>query len=145
VGSRVERSAESYNNSDVTDPARIEDEQGARYGVGPLLTLSDGVFAIALTLLVLSLSVSASRLPLPSWEPPPRRQARIAAPDESLDVMSGRIDAGQVQPLYPEAGPLALSTLVATLERDGVIVPDPRTGGPSFVRSGCLPPHGLRA
>jgi hypothetical protein len=50
--------------------------------------------------------------------------------------MSGRIDAGQVQPLYPEAGPLALSTLVATLERDGVIVPDPRTGGPSFVRSG---------
>jgi hypothetical protein len=30
----------------------------------------------------------------------------------------------------------ALGTLVATLERDGVIVPDPRTGGPSFVRSG---------
>jgi hypothetical protein len=43
--------------------------------------------------------------------------------------MPGRIDAGQVPPLYPEAG-LALGTLVATLERDGVIVPDPRTGGP---------------
>jgi hypothetical protein len=49
--------------------------------------------------------------------------------------MPGRIDAGQVQSLNAEAG-LALGTLVATLERDGVIVPDPRTGGPSFVRSG---------
>jgi hypothetical protein len=49
--------------------------------------------------------------------------------------MPGRIDAGQVEPLYPEAG-VAVGTLVATLECDGVIVPDSRTGGPSFVMSG---------
>jgi hypothetical protein len=58
VGRRVERPAErADNNSDVTDPARIEEEPGARYGVGRLLTLSDGVFTIALTPLVPSLRV----------------------------------------------------------------------------------------
>jgi hypothetical protein len=61
VGSRVERPAErADNNSDVTDPARIEDEPGVRYGVGRLLTLPDGVFAIALTPLVLRLSVNVA-------------------------------------------------------------------------------------
>jgi uncharacterized membrane protein len=52
--------AHAGNNSDVPDRARIEDEEAARYGIGRLLTLSDGVFAIALTLLVLSLRVDVT-------------------------------------------------------------------------------------
>jgi uncharacterized membrane protein len=38
----------------------IESDEAARYGLGRLLTLSDGVFAIALTVLVLSLHVDTS-------------------------------------------------------------------------------------
>jgi TMEM175 potassium channel family protein len=56
-GRRLKRPADTYNNSDVPERAGVEDEDVARYGVGRLLTLSDGVFAIALTLLVLSLRV----------------------------------------------------------------------------------------
>jgi uncharacterized membrane protein len=44
----------------VADRGPIEDEESARYGIGRLLTLSDGVFAIALTLLVLSLRVDVT-------------------------------------------------------------------------------------
>src|SRR5262249_38963642 len=43
-----------------SDRAAIEGDEVARYGVGRLLTLSDGVFAIALTVLVLSLHVDVS-------------------------------------------------------------------------------------
>jgi hypothetical protein len=61
--------------------------------------------------------------------------ARIGVPDVSLDLMPGRIDVGQMQLLYLEAR-LALGTLVAPVERQGLVARDPRTGGPSFVRSG---------
>ena len=44
----------------MPEPAREESDERARYGVGRLLTLSDGVFAIALTLLVLSLRVDVT-------------------------------------------------------------------------------------
>jgi len=44
----------------VSDGASIESDEVARYGVGRMLTLSDGVFAIALTVLVLSLHVDVS-------------------------------------------------------------------------------------
>ena len=44
----------------MADPAPIESDEVARYGLGRLLTLSDGVFAIALTVLVLSLHVDVS-------------------------------------------------------------------------------------
>jgi hypothetical protein len=49
------------------------------------------------------------------------------------------IDAGQMQLWYHKAGP-ARGTLVATREREGPNARDPRTGGPSFVRSSvaCL-------
>jgi hypothetical protein len=108
--------------------------------VGRLLILADGVFAIALTPLVLSVRVDVTT-PASELEAA-LRDARPASrrPDESLDLMPGRIDAGQIQLLYAEAG-LALGIPVATLERDGVIVPDSRTGGPSFVRSGVAYLH----
>jgi uncharacterized membrane protein len=44
----------------VPGPGPVESDEVARYGLGRLLTLSDGVFAIALTVLVLSLHVDAS-------------------------------------------------------------------------------------
>jgi uncharacterized membrane protein len=44
----------------LPDSAPIESDEVARYGLGRLLTLSDGVFAIALTVLVLSLHVDVS-------------------------------------------------------------------------------------
>lgn len=48
--------------------------------------------------------------------------------------MPGMIDAGQVQLWHHKAGPVR-GTLVATREREGASARDPRTGGPSFVRS----------
>jgi uncharacterized membrane protein len=44
----------------VSDPRSVESDEVGRYSVGRLLTLSDGVFAIALTVLVLSLHVDVS-------------------------------------------------------------------------------------
>ena len=44
----------------VAEPVQFAGEEDAGYGVGRLLTLSDGVFAIALTLLVLSLRVDVT-------------------------------------------------------------------------------------
>jgi len=63
----------------------------------------------------------------------------IEVPDVSMDLMPGMIDAGQMQLRYHTAGP-ARWTLVASREREGPSARDPRTGGPSFVRSGlaCL-------
>ena len=53
----------------------------------------------------------------------------IEAPDISVDLMPGMIDAGWMQLRYHKAGP-ARWTLVATLEREGPNARDPRTGGP---------------
>jgi uncharacterized membrane protein len=44
----------------VADAEPVEGDEVARYGLGRLLALSDGVFAIALTVLVLSLHVDVS-------------------------------------------------------------------------------------
>ena len=44
----------------MPEPVRVESDEVARYGLGRLLTLSDGVFAIALTVLVLSLHIDVS-------------------------------------------------------------------------------------
>jgi uncharacterized membrane protein len=54
------RASVHRHNGAVPDPAPIESDEVARYGLGRLLTLSDGVFAIALTVLVLSLHVDVS-------------------------------------------------------------------------------------
>jgi uncharacterized membrane protein len=48
------------HNGEVSDADPIEGDEVARYGLGRLLALSDGVFAIALTVLVLSLHVDVS-------------------------------------------------------------------------------------
>jgi len=48
------------HNGAVPDSDPVESDEVARYGVGRLLTLSDAVFAIALTVLVLSLHVDVS-------------------------------------------------------------------------------------
>src|SRR5262249_29605340 len=54
------RSVTSVQNTGVPEPDPGESDERARYGVGRLLALSDGVFAIALTLLVLSLRVDVT-------------------------------------------------------------------------------------
>jgi len=61
-----------------------------------------------------------------------------------VDLMPGRIDAGQAQPLNAEAG-RALGTLVATLERDRVIVPIRQRVALFRDERCCLRRHGLGA